>query len=249
MGTDWPGPGQAGIGRAGIGGTGLGARRAAGRVVAVVAAMVLALAACGGEETNGLQDASAAEVGTRSVDALNSAGSVHVVGTAQDPSAEGSTRYDLVLSGSSARGTITSGSVVTEIVKVADDTYTKGSRAYYESIGEGDAADLLADKWVRLPAEDAEQYRLFTIEGFAMAIGEYVAALDGKVTTEDLAGRQAVAAGSAEGTRLWAANTGDPVPLRLDMLNGEQGRMEFSDYGTKVSITAPAGAVDLASLS
>lgn len=226
-------------------------RQATRRLLAAAgAALTLVLTACGGGgDTNGLEDAAPAEIGTRSVEALRTAGSVRVVGTVQDPTTDGSTTYDLVMSGSSARGTVTSGPIVTELVKVNDDTYTKGSRAYYESIGEGDAADLLADRWVRLPAEDAAQYRYFSIEGFVLAISEYVTALDGPVTTEDLAGRRAVVAGSEQGTRLWAANSGEPVPLRLDMLDGEQGRMEFSDYGSDVPIPAPAEAVDLASLT
>ncbi|MCK9899824.1 hypothetical protein CC117_01260 [Parafrankia colletiae] len=222
-----------------------------GAVATVALAVVAAgVTACGGDtETNGLEKASPAEVGTRSVEALRDAGSVRVLGTVQDPSSDGTTTYDLVMAGSSARGTVTSGQIVAELVKVDDDTFTKGSREYYESIGEGDAAELLADQWVRLSTEAAAQYRFFSIEGFVQALGEYVAALDGEVTTEEVGGRRAVVAGSPGGTRLWAANTGEPVPLRMDMLDGEEGRMEFSDYDAAVSITAPTSSVDLSSLS
>lgn len=219
-------------------------------LAATAAALTLTLtAACGGGDTNGLEDVSPAEVGTRSVEALRAAESVHITGSIQDPSAEGSTAYDLVLSGKSARGTVTTGTIVTELVKVGDHTYTRGSRDYYEMIGEGDAADLLAGRWVRLGTEEAALYRFISIEGFVMMISEYVAALDGEVGTEDVAGQRAVVAHSPEGTKLWAANTGEPVPLRLEMLDGEQGRIEFADYGSDVSVTAPTDVVDLASLS
>lgn len=227
------------------------ARRPARRVAALLlAGAALALTACtGGSDTNGLEDASPAEIGTRSVEALRTAQSVRVVGTVQDPSADGTTNYDLVMSGSSSRGTVTSGSIVTEVVKIADDTYARGSKEYYESIGEGAAAELLADRWVRLSDDAAGQYRYFTIDGFALSIGEYVSALDGDVSTEKINGKPAVEVGSKVGTRLWAANTGDAVPLRLELLGGDEGKMEFSEYGSKVAIAAPANAVDLASLA
>lgn len=219
-----------------------------GLIAAGVLVAALGLAACGGSDTNGLEEMSPAEVGTRSVEALQSASSVHVVGTVDDPSSGTATSYDLTLAGSSAQGVVSSAGLRTEIVRIDEATYVRGDQGYYESINEADAAELLADRWVRLAPDAAAQYQYFTLEGLALSITDYVVTLEGEVRKEDAGDTPAVVAGSPEGSRLWAANTGEPYPLRLDMAGADQGRIEFSDYDADVTITAPTDVVDLAEL-
>ncbi len=219
-------------------------RRLAVATVAVAMAAAAGLTACGGPGTNGLENATAADVGGRAVDAFRGASSVRVVGDVASGGRNEGSRYNLLLSGGSVKGTIQRRGTEHEIIKVGDDTYVRAGRTYYEALGEADAAPLLAGHWVRLSSKQAGEYRYFTQEGLALAVAQYTTGLTGPVTTTTLGEEKAVSASSSNGSTLWAANTGDPYPLRLKMSGTDTGTLEFSDYGAEVSIAAPPEALD-----
>jgi hypothetical protein len=214
----------------------------------LVTSVVALGAGCGGPDTNGLADASAAQVGTRSLDALRTAGAVRVVGSLSSANQDGASTWDLLMAGSSTKGTFTQDGHRIEVVKIGDDTYIQGDRAYYEDINEKGAADLLADHWVRLSPTQANQYRFLTIDGLALSLSDYVTGLDGSVRRVDLAGHKAVVVAGKAGTTLYASETGSPVPLRIDLTGSDNGRIAFSDYGASLSVDRPANAVDLSSI-
>jgi hypothetical protein len=211
-------------------------------------ALAVGLTSCGGSGTNGLDKTSAAEAGRRAVAAFRSAPSVRVVGMVQSAGRENAASYDLVMSGTNTRGTIVRYNQRTEVVKVDGDTYIKGDQSFYRGIGEADAAELLAGRWVRLPADQAGEYRFFTIEGLALSLTEYVSAMRGSVVQTKLGEAKAVTVTSPDGSRLWASNTGAPYPLRLEMSGTDRGRIDFSGYGDKTSITRPPDPVDMSRL-
>jgi hypothetical protein len=161
---------------------------------------------------------------------------------------DGASTWDLLMAGSSTKGTFTQDGHRIEVVKIGDDTYIQGDRAYYEDINEKGAADLLADHWVRLSPTQANQYRFLTIDGLALSLSDYVTGLDGTVRRVGLAGHKAVVVAGKAGTTLYASETGSPVPLRIDLTGSDNGRIDFSDYGASLSVDRPANAVDLSSI-
>jgi hypothetical protein len=67
-----------------------------------------------------------------------------------------------------------------------------------------------------------------------------------KGSTATIHGTKALAlvdSGSGGGT-LYVAETGKPLPLRITQ-NASSGSIDFTDYGAKVTTTAPSGAIDL----
>ncbi|MDT3438401.1 MULTISPECIES: hypothetical protein [unclassified Pseudofrankia] len=226
--------------------------KAARRVAALVGALLLAgvMAGCGGggPKNNGLDKDPAPRVGSRALDAFRHADSVRVIGRLSSGSTEsGDSTWDLRMVGTTTSGTFTSGSHKIDVVKSGADTYIRGDQGYYQEIGESDASSLLAGRWVRLTPAQADKYRFLTVEGLALSLTEYLNSLSGNVTATTFAGRDAVLVKGGSGVTLYAATTGDPVPLRIDVVGGENSRIEFSDYGSATTAAVPGDAVDLAS--
>ncbi|ONH32030.1 hypothetical protein [Pseudofrankia asymbiotica] len=226
--------------------------KAARRVAALVGALLLAgvMAGCGGDgpKSNGLEKASADQVGDRTLDAFRHADNVRVVGRLASGSTEtGGSTWDLRMAGTTTSGTFTSGSHKIDVVKSGADTFIRGDEGYYKEIGEVDAASLLAGRWVRLTPAQADKYRFLTVEGLALSLTEYLSSLSGPVTTTTFASRDAVLVKGTSGVTLYAATTGDPVPLRIDVVGGTNSRIEFSEYGSATTAAVPNDAVDLAS--
>jgi len=233
-----------------LGGSGL-----PGKAVAALAGVLLVggiLAGCGGSDKpkdNGLTQASAGEVGTKALDAFRHADNVRVTGRLSSGSAEnGQSSWDLRMDGTTTSGTFTSGNHKIDVVKSDKDTYIRGDKGYYEEIGEGDAAELLAGRWVRLTPAQANQYRFLTVEGLALSLADYLNGLSGQVTATTFAGQDAVQVTGKAGVTLFAAAKGDPVPLRIDVIGGENDRIEFAGYGSTTAADIPKDAVDLGAL-
>jgi len=217
-----------------------------------VAALVVAMSACGGggggKKTNGLERLSASEVGTRSIAALRSAPGTHVVGTVTDASSNAPDHYDLVMSPTTTRGTIEEYGQQTQLVKIGKDTYVRRARAYYTATGDSAAADLLADRWVRLAAADAAKYSYFALDRYSDSLRGYVEGLTGGVRQQKVDGDRAVQASSPDGTTFLVANTGPAYPMRITVTGRSTSRLTFADFRAPAAASAPAGAIDLSSL-
>ncbi|KJE23608.1 hypothetical protein FF36_02057 [Frankia torreyi] len=209
-----------------------------------------AAAACGGggEKTNGLEKLPAAEVGSRALTALRSAPGVHVVGSEEDPSSDSPGRYDLVMSATTTRGTIEEYGQRTQLVKINNDTYVRRGRSFYTATGDGDAADLLADRWVRLAPADAAKYSYFTLGKLSDSLGSYLVGLTGDVRREKVGDARTVRAAAPDGTAFVVANTGPTYPLRITVAGSSTNQMTFDDFGPTAAVTPPGSAVDLSSL-
>ena len=76
---------------------------------------------------------------------------------------------------------------------------------------------------------------------------------DGKVEdavhTGTLHGKKVVVVTQTDGSTLDVAATGTPYPLRTVDKGSNAGTFEVSDFGKKVTITAPSGALDLSQLA
>jgi hypothetical protein len=214
---------------------------------------VLALVGCGGggdgkPADNGLASQAPARIGAAVVDAFRQAPSFRVVASVTSAKGDASTSYDLLVTASAAQGTVTTDGRTAQIIKIGDDTYIKAPKSYYQADGQSPAADLLADRWVLVTRAQADVYRYFDRSGLALSLDGYVSALGTAVTTTTLGGARSVLVTGPDGTRLWAAGTGRPYPLRLELAGGEAGRLDFSGYGGKATISRPTGAVEAAKL-
>ncbi|MBL7518715.1 hypothetical protein I6A84_11465, partial [Frankia sp. CNm7] len=203
----------------------------------------------GGAEATGRAAAPAAEIGGRTLDSFRAVDNVRVTARLSSGSVENAdTSWDLRIAGQTTSGTFTISGHKIEVIKIEADTYIRAGVGYYAEIGESDAADLLADRWVRLTERQADQYRFLTVDGIALSIEGYLTNLDGAVSKTTLDGRDAVRVEDRDGVTLYAATTGDPVPLRIDLVGQENGRLEFLEYGAAAVATAPADPVDLAGI-
>lgn len=218
-------------------------------LLAAAACLVLAatLAGCGGSDTNGLEGTAAANLDDRVVEALRGASSVHVVGEIEFAGRSGSS-YDLKMTSGSSAGTVVRDGHPHEMVRIDATTYVRADREYWLYVGETEAADLLAGKWVKLSPAGSEQYRYYTLDGVAQGVAQYTGALEDPVTQAKLADTPVVTASAPDGSTLWAANTGAAYPLRVEMSGSDTGSLEFSDYDAELTVTPPPGAIDLAQL-
>jgi hypothetical protein len=222
-------------------------------LLALAALAALALAGCGGGPSgskgpNGLASQRPATVATTVTDALRRAPSVRVVAAVTSAKGDSTTSYDLLVTGQASQGTVTTDGRTAQIVKINDDTYLKASREYYVQNGQPAVAALLADRWVRVAAQQAAPYRYFSLNGLATTLGDYLGTLAAGPSATTYAGAPSVLVTGADGTKLWAASTGAPYPLRLDLAGGETGHLEFTAYGAAVTIRPPAGALEASRL-
>ncbi|MCK9924712.1 hypothetical protein MXD61_23080 [Frankia sp. AgPm24] len=217
----------------------------------LVLALVGAAAGCSGggdKKTNGLEGLAPAEVGSRAVTTLRTAPGVHLSGSVTSPGGDAPADYDLVLSPTTTRGTVEEYGQQTQLVKIKADTYVRRARSYYTATGDSAAADLLADRWVRLAAADAAKYSYFTLNGFSDSLRSYLVGLAGKVEQEKVDGERAVRVRASDGTTFEVANTGPAYPLRITLAGDSTTRLRLADFRTPDAATAPSSPIDLSSI-
>ncbi|NLT53243.1 MAG: hypothetical protein GXX79_01470 [Actinomycetales bacterium] len=182
--------------------------------------------------------------------AATSARYVHVDGWVDHQGRKVTVDADLT-SAPAAAGWISEGGDKVLVRYVGGNVYARGSSALYEKYLGQRAARRVGDRWLMVPASGREYQQ---VTGLASP---------GGLLTElfpDAAGARKTAGGSVGGTgtvvlttssgsgSLTVAATGTPYPLVVDA--GEKGRITFSDWGEKVSVTAPprSQVVDVSTL-
>lgn len=68
------------------------------------------------------------------------------------------------------------------------------------------------------------------------------------VSQATLDGSDVVVVTQQDGSKLYVSNTGRPYPLHGEYKGPAAARLEFTDYGTRFRITAPANPIDIGSL-
>jgi hypothetical protein len=218
----------------------------------LVAASVLSMlfaAGCGsggdggGAATNGEEKKSLRQVGDDAAGALKAASGVHLVGATSDNGKQ--VRLNLKFQGADIAGTVTQDGHATDIIKVGPASYLKADSGYYQAQGASpQAASLAADKWVKLPASSASTFDSFTLASLADELKSGPGDR-GTVTQGSLNGRQVVVLKTPDGSASYIANTGAPVPLRVEKPGADGGRFDLTEYGMNFDIKAPAESVEL----
>ena len=221
-------------------------RRPRVAVPVILALAALALSGCGGgTQTNGLEKLSAGEVQRKAAAALGSAKSAHVKGTGVFQGYP--VQIDLRISGTSVSGAVAAEGVRVEITKIGADHLRQGKRA-----GPEEARRLRRCGARRCgPLAQACSEAGHAVEGFSLTelAGQLVhddSPLDPQVTQATLDGQQVVVLTQQNGSKLYVANSGRAYPLRGNYNGPAPGRIDFTEYGTDVRITAPENAIDVA---
>jgi hypothetical protein len=100
---------------------------------------------------------------------------------------------------------------------------------------------------VKIPEARAASFNTPNTKLLADQIAKSVNSLQPGTTRGDVNGQPAIIVTQKDGSQLYVANIGDPVPLRIVNKGTTPGTLNFTDYGKTQQITAPPGAVPLPS--
>jgi hypothetical protein len=222
-------------------------RRAVGltAVTAMAALVTVAASACGsaatsaGATTNGLEKKPAAEVLRQATAALKAAKSVHVVATSP-----GSGHVDVHMQSGSSTGTLTlGGGAQAKFMIIGSADYANADQAGLKQMGAPQQVQRHdAGRWLKVPAQS---FTGLTLAALASQLTQVHGPLEPKVRQATLNGRKVVVVSWRNGSKLYVANTGPAYPLRAEYTGQNAARVEFTEYGAPLHITAPSNAIDL----
>ena len=220
-----------------------------GRVaLALALTLVLPATGCGGgsSSSNGEAAKSGAQVYNDAKEAATGASSVHISGAFKDASE--TVKLDLVLGAVAAKGFMAQDSARADIARVGNIAYMRASTDFWRTFAGAAAAQALHDKWLKGSATKQP----FSAFAQFMSINALLSAAfkgHGKLTNlgeRTYKGQKVVAIKDAkDGSIVYVAATGKPYVVATT----GGGTISFTDWNKQVSITAPAGAVDISSLS
>ena len=220
----------------------------------VVGALITA--GCGSSGSSGSSTASngeASKTGTQVLAdakaATQAATSVHVALTGLSATVT-SAALDLSR-GTGASGTLTFKGQPVQIVVSGQTVYMKGSAAFWtQATGSASSAKLFADKWLKVPASTASS-AVSDMSSLTDMTTFFTGLLSpsGSVTNAGLAtfdGTSAVKLTNGKAGALYIAATGSPLPLGVTQPAAQgAGKGSFTNWNAPVTITVPAGAIDL----
>jgi hypothetical protein len=227
------------------------------RLRASVVAVMLLLAGCGGGSTphtasrgpvNGVADRAPGQIVAAAVRTIDSARSVHVVGSIADNGIQ--VRLDLHLArGRGGEGEVSENGLGFQLISAGKVLYIQGSRAFWIHFGGANAAKLFHGRWLKAP--DSGQFatlgKLATTQGL---VGQLLSkhgnlSRGGQVTVD---GQPAVGViDRTQGGTLFVAATGRPYPLEIIRRGSDGGYVKFTDFNGPVTITPPRKSISLPS--
>jgi hypothetical protein len=194
----------------------------------------------GGDQTNGLEKKSAAEVHQEAVATFRDAKNVHVTGTTTDHSQGEPARLDLRLQDRISGGTVSLKGSNFEITTAGEDFYLKGDQSAWQALQAPPAAEGATGGWVKLRARQ--------VKLDAFSVGYLATALvdtswdTAKVEQATLDGAKVVVLSQPNGSKLYVANTGPAYPVRIDdKTSGTQ--LDFTQYGMDFQLAAPSDII------
>ncbi len=238
------------------------------RLLLLVPAIALAVAACGSQETtgsgtpagatsppatpgatatseapadNGVSALTAEQILAKAKAALGAADAVRISGAGTDDGTE--VKLDMRYGADGAVGTFTIDGQRLDLLRVRDDVYVKGSTSFWTTFANAQAAKLLGGKYVKTTLTDARFKDIASFTDLSGSVDGFLEP-DGAISkgqARTVAGVPAiglVTKGATAGT-LYVATTGRPYPLSVE---GKDNKLTFTDYGKAVTVTAPPAA-------
>jgi hypothetical protein len=219
-------------------------------VPALVLALVLALlGGCGSSSSSGNGEASKSpsQILAAAKAAAAGAASAHVAGSIVDEGKPISLDMELV-SGKGGRGRITLEGLSISLIQVGKSVYINGSSAFYRHVAGAAAAQLLQGKWLKAPASGGNFASLASLTNLGKLIDTTLAS-HGKLAaagTKTINGQRAVGVSdTSKGGTLYVAATGPAYPIEIVKSGASGGKISFDRWNKPVTLSAPAGAVDL----
>jgi hypothetical protein len=213
-----------------------------------LAASVLVISACSSSTSdNGEAKKKGPQVSKDTAAALKAAGSAHFKGTETDGSSTAAIDLQLVADG--GIGTITQSGTTINLINTGGSSYVKAPAAFYTAQGASAAnAATVADKWVKLPATETS-FSEFTLNALSddLAKPSSGSKIEDAVTTGKVGDQSVVILKQSDGSQLFVASEGPAYPLKLVSAGTTKSTSTFTDFGKKVTVTAPAGAIALSS--
>jgi hypothetical protein len=220
-------------------------------VPGLLSASLLATACGSSSSGNGEAKKTGPEVAKDAAAALGASGAVHIAGQGVDSSTKKQLTIDAQLQADGTSGTFTLGGTPVNVIEIGNLTYVKTTAAFYESQGAAAAvATKVANRWVKVTG--SSDFESFTLSGISKSLTEPSngAKINSKVDTGKLGSQKVVIVSENDGSQLFVAATGKPLPLKIvssAKSSDGAGALTFTDYGKRQSIKAPAGALDATS--
>lgn len=216
---------------------------------AALAVAALVLTGCGSDKPkdNGVAAKSATDIVAAAKAAVKAKGSVHVVGTGSLEGAAMTFDARIRTKDDAGTGTLTVKGARIDLVRLGDKLYIKGDQAFFTAQGlPATLVSRVAGKWLVSAAGSgplADLGTFFSLDELLKPEGTIEkgirttihgrAVIEVKDTSQDNPGS------------LYVRTTGDPVVEQITSSGTDKATLDFTEYGVKVDVTAPAGAVDL----
>ena len=231
-------------------------------MAAVVVAASL-LVGCGGSEDNdsagpppnGVAELEPDRILEMSKAAAKAASSVHLKGTIKD--SDGSTTIDLRYNRDAGTvGAVTLNGQSVELVALGQDVFFRAAKdTWTELTGDERAAELIGDRWVKLPSQAPGFEAVMTLASFNRFVEEALSP-DSTLTKTDIKTvRGLKVVGVVEEAHpdrgaLYVATEGEPYPVQVQGDTG-QGALDFVAWNEPVDVQAPPSdqVVDLSQFS
>ena len=205
---------------------------------------------------NGIASLGAQEILAKATAAANGASSVRIAGNVDQNGQQIS--LDLTLADKAADGSLGIKGQQVDVRLVDGTFYMRAPAAFYESLGKtGGAAvgQLVGGKWFSVPLDNsatAQQFASFQAFTDKTALFDSLLQDAENATVKgpgDVSGQPVVLLDDSKGGTLAVATTGEPYPLQVSGSgDGNSGTLNFTNWNAKVTVTAPAGAVDIGAL-
>ncbi|WP_312885437.1 hypothetical protein [Streptomyces physcomitrii] len=235
--------------------------------LAATVCSVALLGACGGGDGGGddkpFAGESADSIAAKAIKASTDARSMRMSGTVRQEDGRTLKVDVLVDQQKNCDGTLGSGGAKADIRHTGGTLYLRGDEQYWQNSFQGKAGaekviPKVADKWVKMPADDAATAGLCDKQGLLASMDEDKSERKGlkKGKATRVGGKEALPLtkknSKGETLTLYVATEGEPYVLRTTTEGGEHpDTATFSDYGKTVRPQKPADGetVDLRELS
>ncbi|MGY1840374.1 MULTISPECIES: hypothetical protein [unclassified Modestobacter] len=190
-----------------------------------------------------LADQTGAEVSAAAADALEEAGSVHVIGST-GVGAEMSS-IDLLMQGDDVSGSVEVGGQALGLLRTGGVFYMQAPADYWTASGvPTELAAELDGSWVVLPEDAAASFAELSLDTLVEELRTPTAGVEDEVATDEFEGEPVVVVTRTDGSTLAVAAEGEPYPLQVVSTGEQSETLTFSEHGEQFDITAPEAPID-----
>jgi hypothetical protein len=209
--------------------------------------------------SNGIESMTAQQILAATKTAALAQKSVHVSGKVLEG---GVTMVSMDLSlvkGVGGYGTIAMGKLTFQIVTTPTAMYLKADKSFWEMFGGPGGTATVGDRWAKMPLGQEDFADLGSMSDFTKMIGDVLkpSRTITKGATQTISGQPALGLVDSDGSTLWVATTGDPLPVLISSPasasaspQGSSGGFAFTDWNQVADPVAPptAQTLDLSQL-